>query len=197
MNKEELIKRVKECGQSLIDNAESIVGNESMRRTLSITCYVSNVDEIPTISINREFIPEGFVDRNTHSPSAHMVGTKCPACEENDKRTCSECGNGILGGYYVDANTGEYYCCDECWHKHVPQVDSIKEFDKRICLECGKEMEHGYCIDGGKEYYCSEWCLHQHHTEEEYEGMYDAGVAYWTSWVEDLPDDYKHNPRVV
>lgn len=126
MNKEELIKRVKECGQSLIDNAESIVGNEWLLQNICISCDVNSFDKIPQITVSRDFIPEGFLKRNTHSPSAHIAGTKCPACEEkqveDDKRICSECGKEIISGYYVDANENDtYYCGEECLHKHYPK----------------------------------------------------------------------------
>ena len=63
----------------------------------------------------------------------------------------------------------------------------------RICSHCGKPMRAGYCIEGGSEYYCSDECLHEHYTEEEYLEMYDGGEgdSYWTEWEEDEddPDD--------
>lgn len=60
---EELIKRVKELGQSLIDNAENIVGDEKYLKGLTITCYPCFCDEPPYYNIDREVIPEGFIDR--------------------------------------------------------------------------------------------------------------------------------------
>lgn len=45
----------------------------------------------------------------------------------------------------------------------------------RTCSHCSKLMTEGYCIDNGCEYYCSDECLHEHYTEEEYLNMYDNG----------------------
>ena len=53
----------------------------------------------------------------------------------------------------------------------------------RICSHCGKDMNEGYVIAGGIEYYCSDTCLHEHYTPEEWEDMYDDdGENYWTEW---------------
>lgn len=56
----------------------------------------------------------------------------------------------------------------------------------RICSHCGKPMGWGYCIDGGGEYYCSEECLHQHFSEEEYQQLYNDGNSdtYFTCWID-------------
>lgn len=57
----------------------------------------------------------------------------------------------------------------------------------RTCTHCSKSMTKGYCIDNGCEYYCSDECLHEHYTEEEYLDMYDNGEgdSYWTEWERD------------
>lgn len=54
----------------------------------------------------------------------------------------------------------------------------------RTCTHCSRPMTEGYCIENGLEYYCSEVCLHEHYTEEEYLDMYDNGEgdSYWTQW---------------
>ncbi len=54
----------------------------------------------------------------------------------------------------------------------------------RTCSHCGKGMHAGYCINSGEKYYCSDECLHEHYTEEEYLEMYDDGNgdSYWTEW---------------
>ena len=54
----------------------------------------------------------------------------------------------------------------------------------RTCSHCGKGMREGYCINAGEEYYCSDECLHEHYTEEEYLELYDDGNgdSYWTEW---------------
>ena len=62
--REEIIQNIKDCGQSLIDNAESIVGNYEYRcYGLTITCYVNESDREPYIEVRNEFIPENFVKR--------------------------------------------------------------------------------------------------------------------------------------
>lgn len=63
-------------------------------------------------------------------------------------------------------------------------MNSEEEKETRTCSECNKEMTQGYCIENGEEYYCSDECLHNHYTQEEYEEMYDDGNgdSYWTEW---------------
>ena len=61
--KAELIQNIKDCGQSLIDNAENMIGDYKFFRDITITCYVNERDEAPYISIDTSFIPEGFVKR--------------------------------------------------------------------------------------------------------------------------------------
>ena len=63
-NKEELIKIVKDFGQSLIDNSDSIVGSYGYRRgDLTITCRISADGADPIIEVYTEFVPENFVKR--------------------------------------------------------------------------------------------------------------------------------------
>ena len=60
---ETIIQNIKDCGQSLIDNAEKILNDYKYRQGLVITCYVDEVDREPYISIEEEFIPENIVKR--------------------------------------------------------------------------------------------------------------------------------------
>jgi hypothetical protein len=62
--KEELIQNIKDCGQSLIDNAEKIVNDYKFTRDIVITCYVSVRDEAPYISVDSSFVPEKFIERH-------------------------------------------------------------------------------------------------------------------------------------
>lgn len=57
----------------------------------------------------------------------------------------------------------------------------------RICDHCHRPMIEGYCIDDGCEHYCSEDCLHNHYSDEEFEWMYanGNGTSYYTNWYED------------
>lgn len=61
---DELVRKVREAGESLIKNAESIVGSEEYLTSLYISIDFSP-NEIPTISINRDFIPEKTIQRET------------------------------------------------------------------------------------------------------------------------------------
>lgn len=63
MSKEETVLRIKEAAQSIIDNAESIVGDEKTRTNISITIDVNNIDQLPIVNINKELIPEDFLNR--------------------------------------------------------------------------------------------------------------------------------------
>lgn len=63
MSKEETVLRIIEAAQTIIDNAESIVGNEKTRSRLTISIDVSNIDELPIISINKDLISEGYLNR--------------------------------------------------------------------------------------------------------------------------------------
>ena len=62
--KEELIQNIKDCGQSLIDNAEKMIGDYEYSCDLIITCYVAERDRSPYISIDRHIIPEKFIERH-------------------------------------------------------------------------------------------------------------------------------------
>ena len=53
----------------------------------------------------------------------------------------------------------------------------------RECAVCGNMMSEGYVVDD-TEYYCSADCLYTNYTAEEYEKLYDRGVAYWTVFDE-------------
>lgn len=61
--KEELIQNVKDCGQSLIDNAEKIASSYKYNTDLTITCYPARQDGCPSIVVETEFIPEKTYER--------------------------------------------------------------------------------------------------------------------------------------
>lgn len=66
MRRKELIQRIKDCGQSIIDNAEKIYGDYEYSLGLTIICHpfgdIINQDA-PRIVIEREFTPEKFIER--------------------------------------------------------------------------------------------------------------------------------------
>ena len=61
---EDVIQNIKDCGQALIDHAESIAGDYEYRQSgLTITCRVNESDREPYIEVYNEFVPENFVQR--------------------------------------------------------------------------------------------------------------------------------------
>lgn len=63
MTKEDLIKNIKYCGQSLIDNAEAIASYKYWS-AISIHCYPVEDGCVPRINIDTDIIPEGFIDEH-------------------------------------------------------------------------------------------------------------------------------------
>ena len=61
--REEIIQRIKDCGQYLIDNAETILGEEKYMRELYVTCNFFDRSEPPYITINKDVIPDSFIER--------------------------------------------------------------------------------------------------------------------------------------
>ena len=59
---------------------------------------------------------------------------------------------------------------------------------KRACEICNLPLIEGYCVEGGITYYCSDKCLKEHFSENEWEDMYADGESdsYWTSWVDEV-----------
>lgn len=61
----DIIQNIKDCGQSLIDNAEKIV--EGLPKytfvDLTLTCYVANTNEAVRINVDYDFSPEKFIER--------------------------------------------------------------------------------------------------------------------------------------
>lgn len=61
--REEVIQNIKDCGQSLVDNAENIANNYKYMNGLTITCYVDKTERHPYISVDTNFIPEKLIER--------------------------------------------------------------------------------------------------------------------------------------
>ena len=61
--REEIIQNIKDCGQSLIDNAENIVNECKYLSGLRITCYVDKHENAPYINIDTDIVPEKFIER--------------------------------------------------------------------------------------------------------------------------------------
>lgn len=61
--REEGIRQIKEIGESLILNAESIVGTEKYLCNICIRAEIAP-GTIPKIDISRTFFPEGCLEKN-------------------------------------------------------------------------------------------------------------------------------------
>lgn len=62
-SRDELIQQIKNCGQSIIDNAESILGNERYFESITIIFDINRDKNcIPDIQIQRRFIPESEIE---------------------------------------------------------------------------------------------------------------------------------------
>ena len=59
--KEQRIQQIKACGQSIIDNAESIFGDYKYSTDLKIIVDLP-CREHPTIQAVKSFVPEGFIE---------------------------------------------------------------------------------------------------------------------------------------
>ena len=68
--KNDLVQNIKDCGQSLIDNAEKIVGGLPMyTKNLSLTCYPAEKDEPIYINASFDFCPKKFIERVKYGES--------------------------------------------------------------------------------------------------------------------------------
>jgi hypothetical protein len=58
-SRNELIDQIKHCGQSIIDNAEGILGNERYFESITVIFNINRSRNwMPDIQIQRRFIPE-------------------------------------------------------------------------------------------------------------------------------------------
>ena len=70
-------------------------------------------------------------------------------------------------------------------HYDVEEIirEDLENYASRICQKCGKIVKKGY-VTGDFKYYCSDECLHQDYTEEEWAKLYeeDPDDFYYTEW---------------
>lgn len=60
--REEMISRIKACGQCLIENAESIVGTEKYITNLYVTCNFFDKSEVPCVSVMKDIVPDNYIE---------------------------------------------------------------------------------------------------------------------------------------
>lgn len=58
----ELIQRIKYCGQYIVDNAETILGEDKYITDLYLTCNFFDRCEAPYVTVNKDIIPDGFIE---------------------------------------------------------------------------------------------------------------------------------------
>lgn len=61
--REEWVRQVREAGESLIKNAESIVGSERYLTGLDVSVDINPDDEVPEIRVSRRFFPDAYIER--------------------------------------------------------------------------------------------------------------------------------------
>lgn len=59
------------------------------------------------------------------------------------------------------------------------QAGAYPDYDYRICYICEEKMYDGFVV-GEIHHFCSDKCLHEIYTPEEYENLYEEDDAYWT-----------------
>jgi len=66
----------------------------------------------------------------------------------------------------------------------------MNSFNEKVCVRkcsaCGKEMVNGFVIDDGTTYYCSKKCLNKFIDDNEYDEMYNEGLAYYTEFDDEV-----------
>ncbi len=64
MTTREIVETIKQCGQSIIDNAESIAGDYKYQTYLEISIKIpATNDGIASINIDTDFLPEGCFEK--------------------------------------------------------------------------------------------------------------------------------------
>lgn len=55
-------KIIRQVGETLIKNAESIAGSELYRRSITINIEINLAEELPVVNVTRSFYPERSVE---------------------------------------------------------------------------------------------------------------------------------------
>jgi len=88
----------------------------------------------------------------------------------------------------LDQDTNEYMYVDVTTEKLIQRLNQrglilemIPEHQYRTCDHCHKFMQKGYVFEGDGTYYCED-CRENLIPDEEYNQLYEDGLAYWTEW---------------
>lgn len=87
-----------------------------------------------------------------------------------------------------DQDTGKYLYVDVTMDRLIKRlnerdfiIEFIPEQSYQTCDNCNKFMQQGFVFEGDNTCYCEE-CLPKVISEEEYNQLYEEGLAYWTEW---------------
>jgi len=71
MTQEEFVRRIRACGQAIVDHAEDIANNYRYLTDLTVS-FNMDLDEsyLPRIDVTSTFLPEGVVDKRFISHGA-------------------------------------------------------------------------------------------------------------------------------
>lgn len=68
---DDFVRSVRAIGESLIKNAESIVGSERYLKSISISVSIDPFDMPTSVCIDREFYPEKIIDEPASTRTVH------------------------------------------------------------------------------------------------------------------------------
>lgn len=78
-------------------------------------------------------------------------------------------------------------CAEQLQPLFFQLLEDLKQADwmdrYRVCCVCDSIAQEGYVIESSN-FYCSDKCLHQHISIEQYQELYadGEGDSYWTNW---------------
>ena len=58
----ELIQRIKYCGQYIVNKEATILGEEKYIANLYLTCNFFDRSEFPYVTVNKDIIPDSFIE---------------------------------------------------------------------------------------------------------------------------------------
>ncbi len=93
-------------------------------------------------------------------------------------RSCDECNAMMMKGFVIEAGL-EYYCSEECMHKHITNEEYMNlyndgegesywtDWEYMNCDYCGKEETKGFVAKNS--FYCGGTCLSASETGDNHE----------------------------